>query len=448
MKSIKIDTKPPRVRAFLEGLLRAGLEAADPADAVRRTVRRHGPRLQVGTARYDLRRHARIIAVGAGKASGAMAAELEQILGNDLHGGVVVVPYGLRRRMRAIAVLEAGHPLPDQAGRRAAQQVLAVVQTLSRHDLLFVLLSGGASSLLPAPSPPVTLAEKRRTTQLLLRCGATIQETNTVRKHLSSLKGGRLAAATSAHIISLILSDVIGDDFGTIASGPTAPDPTAYADAYAVLRRYGLWEAIPARARGCLAAGMRGARAETPKPGAPVFRRVQNEIVGNNATAVAAVARTATRSRFQPFVLSTSFIGEAREAAKIFGAIAREIVSYGRPVARPACVIAGGELTVTVRGRGLGGRGQEFALAAAIEIANVPAVWIAAIGTDGTDGPTDVAGAVVNGETVTRAKRLGVDLTEALRRNDAYRFFKKVGGHISTGRTGTNVNDLYLLIAP
>lgn len=445
---MKIDTSPRRVRALLENLLRSALEAADPAGAVRRTVRRHGSRLAVGAARYDLRRHPRIITVGAGKASAAMAAELEQILGDHLHGGVVVVPYGLRRPMRTITLVEAAHPLPDEAGRRAAQQVLTLVRQLRPDDLLFVLLSGGASSLLAAPSPPVTLAEKRRTTRLLLRSGATIQEINTVRKHLSSLKGGRLATATPARIISLILSDVIGDDLGTIASGPTAPDPTTYADACAILRRYGLWGTIPARARASLAAGMRGGRAETPKPRSAAFRRVQNEIIGNNAAAVAAVARTASRSGFRTLVLSTSLTGEAREAARLFGSIAREIHSFNRPVSRPACVIAGGELTVTVRGPGRGGRAQEFALAAALEIATLPGVWIAAVGTDGADGPTEVAGAVVTGDTVGRARPLRVNPMDALRQNDAYRFFKKVGGHIDTGRTGTNVNDLYLLIAP
>ena len=447
MPRMDIDIRSRRLRAVLRGLLRAGLKAVDPAEAVRRSVRRRGPLLQVGAVTYDLRRYERIMVAGAGKATAAMAAELERILGDRLQSGVVVVPHGHRTALQITEALEAGHPLPDQAGLRAAQRVLASVGKLTLHDLLFVLLSGGASSLLPAPSPPVTLGEKRRVTQLLLGCGATIQEINTVRKHLSALKGGRLAAATPARIISLILSDVIGSDLGTIASGPTAPDPTTYADAHAVLRRYGLWERIPMRARAHLAAGMRGAVEDTPKPEAQVFRRVHNEIIGNNAAAVAALAQTAADSRLRPLVLSTSLTGEAREAAKLFGAIAREIHRFGRPVARPACVIASGELTVTVRGPGRGGRAQEFALAAANEIAGLSGIWIAAFGTDGADGPTDVAGAVVDGGTVKRAKHLRLDPLEALRRNDAYPFFKKVGGHIRTGPTGTNVNDLYLLIA-
>jgi glycerate-2-kinase len=246
----------------------------------------------------------------------------------------------------------------------------------------------------------------------------------------------------------LILSDVIGDDLEVIGSGPTAPDQTTYADACRILRRYRLRAAVPARVRTRLTRGVRGTEEETPKPGSSLFRRVQNHIIGNNGAAVEAVAQAARQSGFRPLVLSTSLIGEAKEAAKVFGAIAREIVASGRPVRRPTCVIAGGELTVTVRGKGQGGRAQEFALAAAIEIAGLPRVWIAAFATDGTDGPTDAAGAVVHGQTVARAQRVGLIPHELLLENNAYPFFRKVGGHIISGPTGTNVNDLYLLIAP
>jgi len=347
-----------------------------------------------------------------------------------------------------IEVLEAGHPLPDRSGQKAAERLLGLVRELAPNDLLFVLLSGGASSLLPMPAAGLTLADKQETTQLLLRSGATIQEINTVRKHLSAIKGGRLAAATPARVVSLILSDVLGDDVGTIGSGPTAPDQTTYEDAWKILRRYRLRAAVPARVRTHLAGGVRGAEEETPKPGSSLFRRVQNHIIGNNGAAVEAVAQAARQSGFRPLVLSTSLTGEAKEAAKVFGAIAREIVASGRPVRRPTCVIAGGELTVTVRGKGQGGRAQEFALAAALEIAGLPRVWIAAFATDGTDGPTDAAGAVVHGQTVARAQRAGLIPSEVLLENNAHPFFKKVGGHIISGPTGTNVNDLYLLIAP
>lgn len=444
--------RQPRVRAMLAQLLAAGLNAVDPARAVRRCVRRVGTVLAVGRRRYDLQTFSRIAVVGAGKASARMAAALEDLLGIGKSGGLVlaaglvVVKYGHAVPTSVIEVQEAGHPIPDQAGQKAATRLLTLVGRLTGHDLLFVLLSGGASSLLPAPAPGLTLLDKRRTTQFLLRSGATIQEINTVRKHLSAIKGGRLAAATRATVVSLILSDVVGDDLGTIASGPTAPDPTTYADAYEILHRYGIWNAVPRQVRTHFLIGRRGGRAETPKPGSALFRRVQNQIIVNNREAVEAVAQAASRAGLHPLILSTTLTGEAREAAKVFGAIAREIVASRRPVGRPACVIAGGELTVTVRGDGQGGRAQEFALAAALEIAGLPKVWVASFGTDGTDGPTDAAGAVVDGGTLARARRLGLEPADALTHHDAYPFFKKIRGHITTGPTGTNVNDLYLLI--
>jgi glycerate-2-kinase len=387
-----------------------------------------------------------VVVVGAGKAAVPMAVALEELLGPQLDSGLVVVKYGHGAGTTRIGLVEAGHPVPDRAGQQAAARLLTFVRGLSSRDLLFVLLSGGASSLLPAPAPGLRLADKQRATRLLLRSGATIQELNTVRKHLSTMKGGRLAAATPARIVTLILSDVIGDDLGSIGSGPTAPDPTTYAQACAILRRRGVWNSLSRRVQIHLLLGARGMRTESPKPASGLFRRVQNQIVGNNRAAVDALADAAARSGIRPLVLSTSMIGEAREAARLFGAIAREIVINGRPLSRPACVIAGGELTVTVRGKGLGGRAQEFALAAAQEIAGLSNVWIIAFGTDGTDGPTDAAGAVVDGQTLARAKRRGVNLVEALEQNDAYHCFKKLHGLIVSGPTGTNVNDLYLLL--
>lgn len=442
-----IGVRQPRVRALLARVLEAGLRAVDPANAIHRHVRRAGALLHVGRQRYDLRDYSRVVAVGAGKASARMGVALEDVLESRLDGGLVVVKYGHAVPTKTIKVAEAGHPVPDQAGQRAAARVVEFVRGLTSNDLLFVLLSGGASSLLPAPAPGLSLRDKQRTTRLLLRSGATIQQINTVRKHLSAIKGGRLAASTPAGVVSLILSDVIGDDLGAIGSGPTAPDPMTYADACGILHRYGIWEAAPRRVRAHLMKGQRGGRDETPKPGSSLFRRVQNQIIGNNGAAVDAVAQAAKHAGFRSLILSTSLTGEAREAAKVFGAIAREIVSSGRPVGRPVCVIAGGELTVTVRGRGKGGRAQEFALAAALEIAGLPNVWVAAFGTDGTDGPTDAAGAVVDGQTVARASRLGLDPAHALHRHDAYPFLKKLGSHITSGPTGTNVNDLYLLLA-
>lgn len=442
-----IGVRHPRVRALLARLLEAGLRAVDPAAAVRRHVRRAGVWLHVGRQRYDLRDYARLVAVGAGKASARMGAALESVLGDRLSGGLVVVKDGYAAPTNTIEVVEAAHPVPDQAGRRAAARLLALANGLTPNDLLFVLLSGGASSLLPAPAPGLSLRDEQQTTRLLLRSGATIQEINAVRKHLSAVKGGRLAASTPARVVSLILSDVIGDDLGAIGSGPTAPDPTTYEAAWRILHRYRLWQSVPPRVQSHLTKGRQGLCADTPKPGSSVFRRVQNELIGNNRRAVEAVTRAVKQAGLRPFVLSSPLTGDAMEAARVFGANAREIASSGKPVARPACIIAGGELTVTVRGHGTGGRAQQMALAAALEIAGLPDVWIAAFGTDGTDGPTDAAGAVVDGQTVARAARAGLDPRRALRRNDAYPFFKKLDGHITSGPTGTNVNDLYVLIA-
>lgn len=432
---------------LLDRLVRAALAAADPKLALRRAVKRVGAVVQVGTQRYDLRAYERVVAIGAGKASAQMAMALERCLGGRLEGGLVVVKNGYAALTKTIAVLEAGHPVPDRAGQRGAARLMALVNNLSERDLVFVLLSGGASSLLSAPAAGLTLADLQRTTSLLLACGASIQEINTVRKHLSALQGGRLAAATKARVVSLILSDVLGDDLGAIGSGPTAPDATTYEDASEILRRHKIYRSVPAEVRKHLQAGCRGERDETPKPGAALFRRVQNQIIGNNEEAVRAVAQAARQAGFHTLILTTRLTGEAREAAKLFGAIAKEIAATGRPVRRPASVIAGGELTVTHKGTGRGGRAQEFSLAAAMEIDGLPNVWIAAFGTDGTDGPTDAAGACVDGFTSARATRLGVDPAAMLTRNDSYGFFKKVGGHLRTGPTGTNVNDLYILLA-
>jgi glycerate 2-kinase len=447
---MQVGVPQPHLREILVTLLESALRAVQPQLTIQGQVRRRGWRLEVAGRPYDLRRYSRIVVVGAGKASGAMAAAIEQVVGKGLTpplSGLVVVKYGHRVPTRWIRLVEGGHPVPDEAGQRATQQIRTLVSGLTARDLMIVLLSGGASSLLVAPAPRLSLADKQRTTQLLLRSGASIRELNTVRKHLSTVKGGQLLAATRARVVTLILSDVIGDDLGTIGSGPTAPDPTRYGDACTVLEHYALWHRVPARIRARLIAGRRGRLAETPKPGRAVFRRVQNVVLGNNRAALEAVATTAKRLGLRPMILSSTLTGEARDAAKLFGAVAREIAATGRPLQRPVCVIAGGELTVTVRGSGTGGRAQEFALAAAQEIAGLRNTWVVGFGTDGTDGPTPAAGAAVDGQTVSRAGRLGVDLQEALRQNDVYPVLKRLRALIMSGPTGTNVNDLYLLLA-
>lgn len=442
-----IGVPQPRARTLLARLFQAGLQAVDPYEAVRRQVRIRRGRLTIGSQHYSIQQLNRIVVVGAGKASGRMAQALERQLGARIETGLVVVKYGHGAPTKTIRIIEAGHPVPDNAGLQAGRKIMALIGTLRPDDLLIVLLSGGASSLLPAPASGISLKDKQQTTKLLLRSGATIQEMNAVRKHLSCMKGGQLAAATSARVASVILSDVIGNDLGTIGSGPTAPDASTFREARTILERYGVAKTIPASVRRRIEAGITKAVAETPKPRAPLFRRVDNVLIGDNQAAVDAVVKAAKGQGLRTLVLSTTVTGEAREIAKLFGAMAREIAARGRPIRRPCCVIAGGEPTVTIRGQGRGGRAQEFALAAAQEVAGLSDIWVAGFATDGTDGPTSVAGAVVDGGTALRAQRGKLNLFRALQNNDAYPFFKKLHGHIVTGPTGTNVNDLYLLLA-
>ena len=438
---------PSPIRPLLRKLIVRGLAAVDARTAVGRAISRNGEELVIGRRRYDLRRYERVVVVGAGKATASMARAVEQRLGPWLQGGFVVVKHGHVVPTGRIVVAEAGHPVPDRTGQRAAARLCAMAAELGRRDLLIVLLSGGASSLLPAPVAGVTLADKQRTTQQLLRCGASIREINSVRKHLSRIKGGRLAELTKATVVTVILSDVLGDDLSAIASGPTAPDPTTYQDAVAILKHHRIWRALPQRVRQHLDRGCQGFASETPKPGSSLFRRVHHHIVGNNAAAVMAVTCAAREAGLRTLVHTPAITGEACEAGRRFGALARNIVREGKPLQRPCCVVAGGETTVTVTGKGIGGRAQEFAAAAALEIAGLARVWVMAIGTDGTDGPTDAAGAVIDGNTVARAQRLSVDLEGALKRHNTYPALKRLHQLIITGPTGTNVNDLYLLLA-
>ncbi|BFU95230.1 MAG: Glycerate 2-kinase [Nitrospira sp.] len=442
--TIRLPKSP--VSSLLKQALRRAIETVEGGAAVRRAVRRRGDVLTIASRRVDLRRYERLIVLGAGKATASMARAAELLLGNRLQGGLVVVKYGHAVPTRRITVREAGHPYPDRAGFYAARGVMRLASGLSERDLLIVLLSGGASSLLPAPVPDISLSDKQRVTRRLVRSGASIQDINTVRKHLSALKGGGLAAMTSARIVSLILSDVLGDDISAIASGPTAPDPTTFRQAIDCLKHYRLWSSLPASIRRHLDRGRRGAVAETPKPGAPCFRRVVNVLIGSGALAVAEAARAVRGAGLRTVIHSTGLTGEARLAGAEFGAMARTILRRGMPVRRPCCVIAGGETTVTVKGRGRGGRAQEFAAAAAQAVAGLPDVWVAAVGTDGTDGPTDVAGALVSGQTAAHARGWGIDLDAALKRNNTYPALKRLGAHIITGPTGTNVNDLYVLL--
>lgn len=433
------------IKLLLKRMLGKALESVSSETALCRIVRKRDNVLMVGSRRYDLCRYDRVVAVGAGKATASMARAIERILGPRLNSGLVIVKYGHGIKTKRIVVEEAGHPVPDRAGIRATERLRALASSLTANDLLMVLLSGGASSLMPAPVRGISLGDKQRVTRQLLRSGAGITEINTVRKHLSSLKGGRLAELTNATIVTLILSDVLGDDLSAIASGPTAPDATTYEQAIDCLKRYKIWSSSPRAVKAHLEQGRRGNFTETPKPGDPIFTRVHNQIIGNSQLAIEALSRVARKAGFRTILHSTTLTGEARITGSQFGRLAYEILARKGTSGPPYCVMAGGETTVTVKGSGLGGRAQEFAVASAKAIAGLRNVWVAAIGTDGTDGPTDVAGALVSGETLAKANHLGINLDSALAANNTYRALKRLGSHIITGPTGTNVNDLYLL---
>jgi glycerate 2-kinase len=400
--------------------------------------------LIAGGRRYRLSAFQNIYVIGAGKASAQMARAVERLLGVRIGGGEINVKDGHGAKLRRIRINECGHPVPDRRGVAGARRIAQIASQAGPHDLIVCLISGGASALLPLPAPPITLAEKQQTTRLLLHCGASIHEINGVRKHISRIKGGQLARlAYPATLLTLILSDVIGDDLDVIGSGPTVPDRSTFAEARAIFEKYGIWNKLPVSVR----ERFRDFAEETPKPGDKIFEKTRNVIVGSNALAIDAAAEEARRLGFHTLVLSTFVEGEAREVARVHAAIAKEIQSSGRPVPRPACLISGGETTVTVRGRGLGGRNQEFALAAAIDIAGFgDNMLILSAGTDGTDGPTDAAGAIADSTTLERAQALGLDAAAFLRSNDSYHFFEATADLIKTGPTGTNVADLQIIL--
>jgi glycerate 2-kinase len=440
-------------------LVQAALCAVDPAQAVQRAIQRQGNDLHVVVGsgddgqdgvHYHLDQYERVFVVGGGKAGAPMAQALAEILGDRLTGGWVNVKQGhlvQETLPPALTIHEARHPIPDEAGRHGAAQILRMVEEAMAQDLVFCLISGGGSALLPLPVKGITLADLQALTDALLRCGATINEINAVRKHCSQIKGGQLArAAFPATTVALILSDVVGNPLDVIASGPAVPDPSTYAEAWAVLTHYGIQDRIPPRIADHLRAGLDGKVPETPKPGDPIFERVRNAVIGNNAIAACAAKVAAEQMGYHALLLSTYVEGEAREVAKVAAAIAKSLAVEGWPLPRPACVIAGGETTVTLRGDGKGGRNQELALAAALALDGWPGVTVVALATDGTDGPTDAAGAIVDGETIARARALGLSAADYLARNDSYAFFDRLGDLIRTGPTNTNVNDLTFIL--
>ncbi len=440
--------------AAITRIMAAALAAVDPAAAVARFLRRDGHTLSAGEHRLDLRQIERVFVVGAGKAGAPMAAATADILGPHLTAGLVVVKDGYlgaageQLHQSQLRLVEAGHPVPDQRGADAARRITELLADLTPRDLVIALISGGGSALLTLPAPGLSLDDLQALTSLLLACGASIGEINTLRKHLDLMKGGGLARlAHPATLVTLILSDVVGSPLDTIASGPTVPDPSSFADALAVIARYGLEDRAPAAVLERLRQGAAGALPETPKAGDPLFAGVTNILVGSNELAAEAALAAAQAEGFTPLLLTTSLEGEAREAGRFLAAVLREVATSGRPIPRPACIIAGGETTVTLRGHGRGGRNQELALAAAAKLAGLTDIALVALATDGGDGPTDAAGAVVTGMTLERGRASGLDYEAHLAQNDAYPYFAALDDLLLPGPTATNVNDLTFLFA-
>jgi hydroxypyruvate reductase len=435
------------MRAHAREIFGAGLKAVEPQKAVRRALHISGSHLSLAGRFYDLDEFRNLYVVGGGKAAAAMAFSIEKLLTDRVTGGVVVVKYGHAMKLNKISVVEAGHPVPDEAGLRGAARVMEILQRAGAKDLILFLLSGGGSALLPCPVENLNLLDKQLTTQLLLKSGATIQEINAVRKHLSKLKGGHAAQmAAPADIITLALSDVVGDALEDIASGPTVGDTSTYAQCLNLLDLYELSQKVPLAVLQHLERGRRGEVAETPKPTSAVFEKVQNLVIANNQRALDAAKRRAESLGYSALVLSNAVVGESRAVAIEHAALNRRIKDDVGPVSRPACVLSGGETTVRVIGDGLGGRSQEYSLAAALQIDGMDGVVVLSAGTDGTDGPTDAAGGIVDGLTIQRARDKSVDAIACLRQNDSYHLLEATGDLFHTGPTLTNVMDIQVLL--
>jgi hydroxypyruvate reductase len=440
-------TPNPAIRTPILAVLEAALAAVNPYQAVRTTLQKEGDDLWVGERHYSLNRYRHFWVLGAGKAGGPMTQAVEAVLGERITGGLVVVKYGHGAATQRVEVVEASHPLPDQAGMDAGQRILALAQQATADDLVIALLSGGGSALLEAPAPPLTLTDFQGMTTALLACGATINEINCLRKHCSALKGGQLARAVApATLITLVLSDVVGSPLDVIASGPTVPDSSTWREAWAVVEKYQLVATLSPAIIARLRAGLAGEISDTPKAGDPLFARSPTLVVADNRIAAQAACHQAKALSFNPLLLTTFVEGEASAVAKVAVAVAREVQASHQPVAPPACLILGGETTVTLGASpGKGGRNQELALAAALSLQGSQGITMVSLATDGSDGPTDSAGALVDGTTVLRGQAQGLDAQAHLQRHDAYPYLQAVDDLLITGPTQTNVNDLILV---
>ncbi len=440
----------PQKLQWVEEIIQAALTAVDPYQAMKNHMRLEGNRLTILQDTYDLATFKNIYLIAVGKAAQKMAQAAEDLLGERITKGVILTKH-LSQDLQfpeKYRLLIGGHPVPSEGSVTGAEEIHALANSATQNDLVLFLISGGGSALMTLPEQGITLAEMQECSRLLLSSGATIHEFNTVRKHLDRVKGGRLAlAAKNATVLTCILSDVIGSPLDIIASGPTVPDPGTYADAFAVIERYGLREKVPASILSALQKGLHGELPETLKPGAPESEHFRSYLLAENRTAAEAAAEKARELGITPLILTTELSGEARQAGNFLSAILAELRREPSFLPKPALVIAGGETTVTLKGNGKGGRNLETALGAVQALSGMERVLLVTLATDGEDGPTDAAGAVVSSETCRRGLEAGLNPESFLEHNDAYNYFDKNGGMIRTGVTGTNVNDLSFLFA-
>lgn len=435
------------LRQEITELFKAGLEAIKPDFAVNNICRVESDFLHIGEGLYQLSDFKNIYVIGAGKGTAPMASAIESILDDKLTDGIIVVKHDHTEVLTKIRMVEAAHPVPDIAGKNGAKDILRMAENANKDDLVICLISGGGSALLPLPAGDISLEDKQKTTEILLSCGARIHEVNTIRKHLSLIKGGFLAEAVyPATLVTLIISDVIGDDLDVIASGPTFSDNSSFIDCCDIIKKYEIASLLPLSVQKYLSQGLFGKVPETPKSSNICFSKSYHSIIASNTDAISNIEKEAQNRGYNTLILSTMMQGESKEVAKALIAIGQECLSSGRPVRTPACIIVGGETTVSIKGRGKGGRNQEMALSAAIEMQDSNDMMFLSCGTDGTDGPTDAAGAVADPTTVSRAKDLECNPQLFLENNDSYHFFQEIDDLVKTGPTNTNVMDVQILL--
>lgn len=426
--------------------LEHALNAADPKQLLRSKIKLENSCLNVNNISFDLEQFRHIYVLGGGKAGAAMAQATEEVLGNRITAGFLNVPYGSKRKTNIIKLNEASHPIPDQSGVKGTRHILDIAEKATSGDLVICLISGGGSSLMTMPREGITLEDEQTVTNDLLKSGATIIEINIVRKHLSTIKGGGLAKkAHPATVLNLVLSDVMGDPLESIASGPTVSDFSTFNDAIQVLKKYELWQTATFSVRKILSEGAKGRHEETAKASDPAFTNVHNVVIGNNETAVYAALEYLKHEGLKTIPFKGLLTGEAMDMGKSLATFAFD-AAHDFSQFRPIAVVAGGETTVTVTGEGLGGRNQELELSAALYLKNTGPCIIASLSTDGIDGPTDAAGAIIDTYTLRRSMQMGLDATEYLEGNDSYHFFSKLADLIMTKPTGTNVNDISVIV--